>query len=165
MKHHSQIRGVQREAVQQFFGASERHQDIDESQGIQSEGNPQPNNRHVEKRGGTNPPSGLIISALDSLSAAFKTIPADGGANRFGVTLGFLGGFFQMFSLEPSRTELFLANSVNWKQRGALFYVVECALRKLPHLQQLFPMGEVTVSLAMANDAVSKVLGDSGKLG
>src|SRR5579864_1625857 len=165
MKHHSQIRRVQRQAVQQFPSTRECNQDIDESQGIQSEGNPQPNNSHVEKRSGTNPPGGLIISALDSLSAAFEPVLTSGGADRLRVALGLFCGCHQMFRLQPPWSELFLQYAGDREKRRALLDVVECVLRKVPDLQQLFPMGEVSMSIAMANDAISKVLCDSGKLG
>src|SRR5205814_10607044 len=56
MKNHPEISGMKRQAIEEFFGAGERHQDIDESEAVESEGYAQPDDGHVEIVGGVCPP-------------------------------------------------------------------------------------------------------------
>jgi len=70
-----------------------------------------------------------------------------------------------MLFLNPAWPELLGTHSFDWKEPCALFDLSERLVREFLDLQQLLPMSEVAVPLAMASNVIGNVFGDTRKLG
>src|SRR5215475_6537177 len=86
--------------------------------------------------------------------APFHPVGAAGGADGFGASFGLFCLPLKMSCLDPPRPELFFEHPFGRKQLCAQLDLIERMCGKLLDLQQLFPMGEVAVTLAVVHDAV-----------
>src|SRR5215831_2198688 len=125
-------------------------------------------NRRGDSGSGSGPNEWRKDPTIESRSlpsrAPFHTVGAAGRADGFGISFGLFRFPLEMPRLDPPRPELFLEHAWGRKQLCPLLDLIERLRRKLLYLEQLFPVGEVAVALAVAHDPVSNILGDPGEL-
>src|SRR5690242_2120094 len=169
---------MERDAIENFPGAGERHQDVDQAKAVAGERNSQPDMWHLETDAGTKSACEFIISAQASRSGYERLLLAKRGLRRrasYGQDYAWYespwSSHATSWPLVPGAPALCVAgqipraNAFYREQSCAFFEAVEGFCPEPLHFQQFLPMSEVAVALAVAHDVVGNVFGDAGQLG